>query len=214
MSRQDEGSNDEAAPVAMAMREDRGCDSKEHREADCESDADGPGAKRDPRSESEGEESDEEEPAVKRPVGGSDDEDERPGKAEEGGAWCAEGQGSSSDEEEGKTQAADSDSDKPAAASPDQRSNADADSETETPARPAEGHRDSEEEEPAGAAGLRWKAGVQSDSEEETKMRTISAGSHEGQQEEEEHRTASDGAQPGTSSTLVCRCLIQPFALC
>ncbi|CAG02161.1 unnamed protein product, partial [Tetraodon nigroviridis] len=173
-----------------------------------DSDAEGPGADRDHKSESEEEdaqtvESDEEESAVRRTVGGSDDEDERPGKQEEGGASSAEGQGSSSEEEEGKNLAADSDSDreedKPAARSPDRRPNSD--SETEMPARPAEGHMDSEEEEhceqePAGAAGLRWKAGIQSDSEEEAKMKEIPRGSDEEQLEEEEHRNASDEGRP------------------
>ncbi|CAG02164.1 unnamed protein product [Tetraodon nigroviridis] len=189
----------------MAMREDHGC---EHREADCDSDAEGPGADRDHKSESEEEdaqtvESDEEESAVRRTVGGSDDEDERPGKQEEGGASSAEGQGSSSEEEEGKNLAADSDSDREKTSrrrrSPDRRPNSD--SETETPARPAEGHMDSEEEEhceqePAGAAGLRWKAGIQSDSEEEAKMKEIPRGSDEEQLEEEEHRNASNEGRP------------------
>lgn len=193
----------------MEMRADHASDNNDHREAD--SDAEGPRADDDHKCESEGYntqpvESDEEDLPVKCTVGGSDNNNKPAVKHEQGGASSAEGQGSSSDEEERNKMAADSDSDhkqdRPLAGSPDFHSNADSDSDTEMPARPP-GHIDSEEEEQGEngsevGTGVRWKAMMQSDSEEDI-MRKISKGSDEEQQEEEEHGNASDNGPPGTS---------------
>lgn len=174
-------------------------------------DADEPRPDHNGNSESEGYstqpvESDEEPSPVKGTVSGTDNEDEPPVKDDVG---TAEGQGSSSDEEEGPKMAADSDSDqerdRPLAGSPSRRSTPDSDLDPEMPARPPSAPVDSEEEEqgeqePAGGAdGLRWKAVMQSDSEDDVMTRKTSRGNDEEQQEDEEHRNTS--GQPGTSLT-------------
>lgn len=193
----------------MKMRADYVSDNNDHREAD--SDAEGPRADDNHKSESEEYntqpvESDEEDLSVKCTVGGSDNDNKPPVKHEQGGASSAEGQGSSSEEEERSKMAADSDSDhkqdRPLAGSPDCHSNADSDSDMEMPARPP-GHIDSEEEEHGEnesevGTGVRWKTMMQSDSEEDIMIRKISKGSDE-EQEEDDHGNASDTGQPGTS---------------
>lgn len=200
----------------MELRGERAGDS--HRGARCDSDAEDPRADQNHHSESEGSntqpvESDEEPSPVKGAASGTDDEDEAPVKDAVGGA---EGPGSSSDEEEGTQMAADSDSDheqdRPLAGSPGRRSNPDSDVDPEMPARPPSGPIYSEEEEqgeqeepgeqePSGGAdGPRWKAVMQSDSEDDVMMRKTSKGKDEEQQEEEEHRNAS--GQPGASGSF------------
>lgn len=211
MSSQDEASDDEDTPATVELRGEHVGDSNGHRGAECDWDAEGPRADHNHNSESEGYntqpvESDEEPSPAKGTVSGTDNEDEPPVKDEVGGA---EGRGSSSDEEEeeeGTKMAADSDSDheqdRPLAGSPSRRPNADSDLDAEMPARPPSAPVYSEEEEQGeqeptgGADGLRWKAGTQSDSEDDLVMRKTSKGNDEEQQEEEEHRSAS--GQPGT----------------
>lgn len=211
MSSKDDASNEEDTPATTELREEHVSDNNGHRGAECDSDAEDPRADHNHNSESEGYnnqpvESDEEPSPVKCTVSGTDNEDEPPVKDNVGRTPSAEGQGSSSDEEEGTKMAADSDSDqeqdRPLAGSSSRRSSPDSELDTEMPARPPSGPIYSEEEEqgeqePAGGAdGLRWKAVMQSDSEDDIMMRKTSKGNEE-QQEEEEHRNAS--GQPGTS---------------
>lgn len=204
---EDEGSNDEDAPVAM---ETSGAASDSEGEAPR-------GRHDDDKSDSEAEaprpaDSDDESP-VKRRASGSDEEEEEeesPAKhgasdhEEGGGSSPAKRRGSSSDvEEHGRRRAAaDSESDNEdgaaAAASPGQRSHGDSDSDTETAGRP-KAARDSEEEEEKqeeAQGGAKWKAVMQSDSEEEEEQgrrRKAAAGS-DAEQQEEEGRDSDDEA--------------------
>lgn len=172
---EDEGSNDDDAPVAMETGGTAsGSDNEERRGADSDSEAE----------PSRAADSDEDSPA-KRRTSGSDNGGSSPANMEDG---------------EGRSQAlADSDSDNgdakaaTAAASPERRSNADSDSETETRRMDSE-----EEEEKQQEEGGKWTAVMQSDSEDEEeegpkrRRRKAAAGSDEEQQEEEEEKSDED----------------------
>ncbi|XP_041660516.1 protein IWS1 homolog isoform X3 [Cheilinus undulatus] len=186
--RMSESDNEESSPVkhGASDNEEEGGSSPVRRNSDNEEDGGSSPVRRNSDNEEEGGSS-----PVRR---NSDNEEER-------GSSPVRRRGSSSDMEERPKTAGDSNSENEDAkpvASPGQRSNDDSDSDRETPARRKKAQIDSDDEEEekqegeTKGRGGKWKAVMQSDSEEEEGGRRKAATGSDEEQEEGEKRQRDD----------------------